>query len=113
MHIIHHRRNSLELLKKTNFEFGVEIDIRSWKDKLIINHDPFKEGIELENWLNFYNHKILVLNVKEEGLEKELITLLKKHKISNFFLLDQSIPFLIKTIKFLIKQQHLIIIYVI
>ena len=43
MLIIQHRRNSIKLLKNTDIRFGVEIDIRSWKDKLIINHDPFKE----------------------------------------------------------------------
>ena len=99
MLIIHHRRNSINLLKNTDIRFGVEIDIRSWKDKLIINHDPFKKGIELTKWLEFYNHKILVLNIKEEGLEKEVIKLMNKFNISNFFFLDQSMPFLINTIK--------------
>ena len=99
MLIIQHRRNSIKLLKNTDIRFGVEIDIRSWKDKLIINHDPFKRGIELVKWLKFYNHRILVLNIKEEGLEKEVIKLMKKFKISNFFFLDQSMPSLIKTFK--------------
>ena len=99
MHITQHRRNSIDLLKNTDTSFGVEIDIRSWKDKLIINHDPFKRGIELVKWLEFYNHRILVLNIKEEGLEKKVIELMNKFKISNFFFLDQSMPFLINTCK--------------
>ena len=52
MLIIQHRRNSIDLLQNTDTRFGVEIDIRSWEDKLIINHDPFKRGIELVKWLN-------------------------------------------------------------
>ena len=99
MLIIHHRRNSIELLKQTESIFGVEIDIRSWKDKLIINHEPFKEGIELDQWLQFYKHKILVLNIKEEGIEKRVISLMREFEISNFFFLDQSLPLLISTLK--------------
>lgn len=97
MLIVHHRRNTVELLKDTDNAFGVEIDIRSYKDKLILHHDPFVDSVTFEDWLVHYNHKFLILNTKEEGLEKEILALLDNHNISNFFFLDQSFPFLIKT----------------
>ena len=98
MLVIHHRRNTIDSLKAVNSHLGVEVDIRSFGSKLIINHDPFKESINFEDWLIYYKHKLLILNVKEEGLEEPLILLMKKYKINNFFFLDQSFPFLIKTI---------------
>ncbi len=98
MQIIHHRRNTINLLKAVNSDLGVEVDVRSFGKKIIINHDPFQESINFEDWLVYYNHKLLILNVKEEGLEKPLLFLMKKYKIKNFFFLDQSFPSLVKTI---------------
>jgi hypothetical protein len=40
---------------------------------------------------------MLILNVKEEGLETRLLKLMKERGIEDFFFLDQSFPFLIKT----------------
>ncbi|MEM9214756.1 MAG: phosphatidylinositol-specific phospholipase C/glycerophosphodiester phosphodiesterase family protein [Cyanobacteria bacterium P01_F01_bin.150] len=97
MLIIHHRRNTLDLLKDTRPEWGVEIDIRSYGDKLVVHHDPFVEAIALEEWLMGYQHGLIILNVKEEGLEDRLLALMDKHNIQDFFFLDQSFPFLIKT----------------
>ena len=68
MLIIHHRRNTVKLIKETPKEFGIEIDIRSDKNELIVHHDPYTNGIQLKELLKYYNHKLLILNVKEEGL---------------------------------------------
>ena len=93
-----HRVNTIKYLKKVPTEFGVEVDIRSFNNKVIISHEPLLNGIEFEEWINFYNHNFLILNIKEEGLEKYVLDILKKYKIRNFFFLDQSFPFLLKTI---------------
>ena len=97
MHKILHRINTKELLKNTPIEFGIEVDIRSNNNKLIMHHDPFKDGELFEQWLNYYNHGTIILNVKEEGLEDPILKLMKKYSINNFFFLDQSFPFLRKT----------------
>ena len=99
MIIIKHRINSISLLQETSTNLGIEIDIRSYQDKLILNHEPYLDGEKIENFLKYYNHQFLILNVKEEGLEKRLIELMKLFKIKNYFFLDQSFPFLIKTTK--------------
>ena len=99
MMIIKHRINSLKLLLNTPTKYGIEIDIRSYKDKLILNHEPYLNGEEIEHFLKNYNHQFLILNVKEEGLENKLIELMRLFKIENYFFLDQSFPFLIKTTK--------------
>jgi hypothetical protein len=97
MHRILHRVNTRDELIKCPHDLGVEVDIRSNEKKLIIHHDPFLNGECFEKWLTAFNHGTLILNVKEEGLESRLIELMNKNCIENFFLLDQSFPFLVKT----------------
>ncbi|MDC0192868.1 hypothetical protein OAJ53_00190 [Pelagibacteraceae bacterium] len=94
-----HRVNEIDHLKKIPNKYGLEIDIRSQKNELILHHDPFKEGTLFKKWLKYYDHKFLILNVKEEGLEKKILEFMKNNHIKKFFFLDQSIPFLIKTMK--------------
>ena len=91
-----HRVNSIKKLKQVDTSFGVEIDIRSFGDRLILNHEPFENGELFSEWLKFYNHKFLILNTKEEGLEEIILVELGEKGINNFFFLDLSFPFLIK-----------------
>ena len=44
MEIILHRINQIELLKETSQNYGVEIDIRTFGENLIINHEPIQSG---------------------------------------------------------------------
>ena len=78
MILINHRVNSISKLLKTSVEFGVEADLRSEDKKIYLHHDPFKKGESFEKWVKYYKHKILILNVKEEGLEDMVIKILKK-----------------------------------
>ena len=96
--IIKHRINSIKELKTTPIDFGVEIDVRSDKKELILSHDPFKPGDKLKDWLKSFKHKFIIFNIKEEGIEVELFRLIKEYNIKNFFLLDQSFSFYIKTL---------------
>jgi hypothetical protein len=96
MKIIAHRRNSVADLLATPTQYGVEVDIRSHGQELIIHHDPFVEGLSFENWLNHYQHGTLILNVKEEGLEERLIRLMQSRGCEDYFFLDQSFPYLMK-----------------
>jgi hypothetical protein len=98
MHIISHRINTLDQLKNTPSNLGVEVDIRSYGENLIMHHDPFKQGECFEDWLKSYQHGTLILNVKEEGLEGRLLSLMAQHNIEDFFFLDQSFPFLRRTV---------------
>lgn len=96
MKFISHRRNTLVQLNETPVQYGVEVDIRSHGDRLIIHHDPFVDGESFEAWLAAYRHGTLILNVKEEGLDARLIDLMQRSGIEDYFFLDQSFPFLIK-----------------
>jgi hypothetical protein len=99
MKIILHRINTREALQNTPSKFGVEVDIRSEGKRLIIGHDPFIGGEDFLQWISVYDHGTLILNVKEEGLEEELVSIMSKHQIEDFFFLDQSFPFLLKTVE--------------
>ena len=97
MEFIAHRRNTRSELRETPTCHGVEVDIRAWGDRLIVHHDPFMEGEPFDDWVTGYEHGTLILNVKEEGLEKRLTSSMREHEIDDYFFLDQSFPFLIKT----------------
>lgn len=97
MKIVKHRVNTIDGLISTPGSFGVEIDIRTKNSQLILEHDPFSTSeVKLKDWLEFYNHSLLVVNVKEDGLENEILEITRHFGITNFFLLDQAFPTLYK-----------------
>lgn len=97
MIIIEHRRNTRAQLEATPLHYGVEIDLRSHGDKIVLHHDPFVTGEVFDEWIESYRHRCLILNVKEEGLESLLIAKMKARAIESYFFLDQSFPFLVRT----------------
>ena len=92
MHYIAHRVNTVKELLKTPVEYGVEIDLRDYGDRLILQHDPFKKGEDFEEYLKHYNHGTIILNIKSEGIEYKVLELLKKYTVNNYFFLDSSFP---------------------
>ena len=92
MHYIAHRVNTIKELLKTPVEYGVEIDLRDYEDRLILQHDPFKKGEDFEEYLKHYNHGTIILNIKSEGIEYKVLELLKKYTVNNYFFLDSSFP---------------------
>ena len=104
MQIIVHRVNKLSNLHKIPKNYGVEIDVRDYKKKLILSHDPFKNGENLETFLKKYNHGTLIVNVKSEFIEDNIIKLLKKFHIKNYFFLDSSYPSILAMAKKKIRK---------
>lgn len=96
---IAHRKNTIAELTATPHEYGVEIDLRSEGDEIILHHDAFQKGEKFEEWLKHFKHAFLILNTKTEGIEEKILTLINHHQIKNYFFLDLSIPFMIKQIK--------------
>ena len=103
MEIILHRINLLKKLRKLPTFFGTEIDIRSNGSELILNHEPNTKGDKLEDYLSEYKHGTLILNIKEAGIENEVIKKVNQAKINSYFLLDVEYPFIFKSIK---KKQR-------
>lgn len=92
MEYIAHRINTIEELKKIPFEYGIELDLRDYGDRLILQHDPFKDGEDFEEYLKHYNHGTMILNIKSERIEYKVLELIKKYDIKKYFFLDSSFP---------------------
>jgi len=101
MLLIIHRVNTIHKLKTIPYEYGVEIDVRGYGDKLLLSHEPIVDLLldtydELEAYLASYAHRFVVFNMKEAGYEDRVIDLAKKYAINDFFLLDVEFPYIYK-----------------
>jgi len=94
MKFIIHRVNTIKELKNIPKEYGCEIDIRTDGSNLILNHDPFRKGDNLIDYLDEYRNGILVLNIKESGIEDLVLEEVRKRNIKLYFLLDVEFPYL-------------------
>ena len=92
MEYIAHRINTVEELNKIPKEFGVELDLRDFGDRLILQHDPFKDGEDFEEYLKHYNHGTMILNIKSERIEYKVLDLIQKYNVKDYFFLDSSFP---------------------
>lgn len=96
MELIAHRINTLRELEALPLTVGVEVDLRDRGDRLVLQHDPFKEGEDFETFLQHYRHGTLILNVKSERIEERVIDLMHERRIANYFFLDSSFPMIMR-----------------
>jgi len=92
MRIYKHRVNSKSALEVIDSTFGVEIDLRTRLDSLILAHDAFTQGELFKDWLTVWRGQPLILNVKEDALEEEILEILNMNGVTDYFFLDQSYP---------------------
>lgn len=92
MEFVAHRINTIEELKHIPTEYGVELDLRDFGDRLVLQHDPFKDGEDFEEYLKHYQHGTMILNIKSERIEYKVLELIQKYKIKKYFFLDSSFP---------------------
>ena len=89
-----HRINTVEELQKIPYKYGIEIDLRdNLNGDIYISHDPFKSGENFDEFLKYYRHSFIILNIKSERIEYKVLELLKKYNITNYFFLDSSLCF--------------------
>ncbi len=96
MQIVAHRINTVERLRRLPTHWGVELDLRADGSELVLNHDPFKGGERFVDYLAEYRHGLLVLNIKEAGIEDEVLRLVRARGITDCFLLDVEFPYLFR-----------------
>ena len=99
MLIIHHRVNELSKLAGVPTTAGVEVDLHAFGDRLIVHHDPYQTGLDLDAWLAAFRHMFVIFNIKEEGIERDVRDRAVAAGIERFFMLDLSFPALIKMAK--------------
>jgi hypothetical protein len=94
---IAHRINTVANLKEIPIDFGVEIDVRhdNRTNRLYLSHDPGL-GEDLEEYLQQFQHRFVIFNIKEAGVEQRCIDLAAAYHIDkqNYFLLDVEFPYL-------------------
>jgi hypothetical protein len=98
MKVFHHRINESSMLLDIPSTDGVEIDLRSMNGKIILQHEPFLDGEDFVSWLKTWQGQELILNVKEEGLENRILEILESTGVEDYFFLDQSFPFMVRTL---------------
>ena len=98
MIIVRHRVNTLEELDAVHPSMGIEFDVREAREKggIVVTHDPWGSGPNLDVFLSKCRHAFYIVNVKCEGIEYAVLELLQKYRIENFFLLDCSFPMMYK-----------------
>lgn len=93
MEYIAHRINKVEELRELSTEYGVELDLRDdLNGKIYIQHNPFEQGEDFEDYLKEYHHGTMILNVKSERIEHKIIELMKRYEIKKYFFLDSTFP---------------------
>ena len=90
MKLIKHRINSKKQLNIDDIDDiddidGVELDLRYKEKDIILHHDPFVDGEKFEDFLKEFNMSFLILNIKSEGIEEEVLRLVDKYEVSDYF----------------------------
>lgn len=101
---IQHRINTIDQLKEVPREYGIEIDIRAYQNKIILNHESFESGDSFDDFLEHYNHKFLIINMKCDGPEIQILEKLKEKSVQDFFFLDSSLPTIVNLMNSGIKN---------
>ena len=87
-----HRINTLEQLRALPTDVGLEFDLRSDGDAILVTHDPFTLGPPIEAFFPLIGDRPCIFNVKCEGIEAAVLAMAKAHGIEDFFFLDLSVP---------------------
>lgn len=92
MRLYKHRINTLEALAAVPPGLGIELDLRSSGDDVLVTHDPFTTGPTIEEFFPAIGARPCILNVKTEGVESRVAELAARHGIDDYFFLDCSVP---------------------
>jgi hypothetical protein len=93
---IAHRINTWQEQINIPLNIGIEFDVRDSGNKIIVTHDPFTIGQEFEDFISHLHKMFLIINIKSEGIEINILEILKKYSFEEFFFLDCSFPAIIK-----------------
>ena len=89
---IAHRINTIEESNSLPSCIGIEFDVHAYGNELVVAHDPYVKGVKLKKFLEHYKNRLCAINIKEDGIEEEVIDLSIKIGIENFFLFDVNFP---------------------
>lgn len=91
-----HRVNTVTDLEGVPEDMGIEFDLRSSGDEVLVTHDPFTSGPTIEEFFPRIGRRPCIFNVKCEGIEARVASLAADHGIQDWFMLDLSVPAAVK-----------------
>lgn len=93
MEFIAHRVNTIKELQKLSPQYGVELDLRDdYEGRIYIAHHPYVRGEYFEDYLKEYRHGTMILNIKSERIEEQVLKLIHRYQVKTYFFLDCSFP---------------------
>lgn len=100
MKFIAHRVNVLnaELAEQIFAEVdGIEFDLRSSGNQILVVHDPFQAGQPFDEFIHFLRpDKMYIVNIKTEGIEERVIQMMDALGLHSFFLLNCGMPSIVR-----------------
>lgn len=90
--IYQHRVNTLEALRQVPQTRGIEFDLRSDGNRVIVTHDAFTEGPDIEAFFPCIGARPCIFNAKCDGIEARVRELAQRHHISDYIWLDLAAP---------------------
>lgn len=94
-----HRVNTVTDLATVPEDMGIEFDLRSSGNDVLVTHDPFTEGPTIEEFFPRIGRRPCIFNVKCEGIEARVRELAARHGIEDWFMLDLSVPAAVKLVR--------------
>jgi hypothetical protein len=97
---IAHRINTLEQFGDSfncDSGCGIECDFRDYKDDVVVQHDPFKDGVPMKTFFKYVSANkpaLVIVNVKTEGIEEHVLRELPEQ--TPYFFLDCTFPMVYK-----------------
>lgn len=91
LRVYRHRVNSLSGLEQVPTGQGIEFDLRSDGDRVIVTHDPFTDGPTIDEFFPRIGARPCIFNVKCEGIESRVLAIAAECGIEDFFFLDLSV----------------------
>ena len=89
---IAHRINTIEDSDAIPSSVGIEFDVHAYGKELMVSHDPGIKGVRLNKFLKHNKNRFCAINIKEDGIEKEVIELSIDLGVKSFFLFDVNFP---------------------
>lgn len=92
MRLYRHRVNTIDALDRLPADLGLELDLRSSGDDVLVTHDPFTDGPRIEEFFPRIGRRPCIFNVKCEGIEARVRDVASRHGVEDWFMLDLSVP---------------------
>ena len=96
---IHNGANTLVQLRQVPPFMGVAADVRDFGHRIVLQAAPLHDGEDFEPWLKYFQHALLVLHVRSDGLQFRLRELLAQHGVTNYLFADSSVPAIVELLK--------------